>query len=143
MLNIVELREMSSDKLEEMLEDARKEMFNLRFQKASASLENYARLRETRQEIAQLETVLHMRQMAIDMAGEVPEVAAALAGQQWSATARYVYEEGAWQVEFVDEDGDDLASVMLNLNKKRTKGRKARQTQKKQPHLITRVEIAG
>ena len=36
MLNIVELREMSDDRLEEMVENAREEMFNLRFQKASA-----------------------------------------------------------------------------------------------------------
>ena len=58
MLNIVELREMSDDRLEEMMENAREELFNLRFQKASARLENYARLKQVRRELAQLQTVL-------------------------------------------------------------------------------------
>ncbi len=82
MLNVVELREMSGDKLREMLENAREEMFNLRFQKASARLENYARLKQVRREIAQLETVLHMRQQAKDVAAQEPEIASVLAGQR-------------------------------------------------------------
>jgi large subunit ribosomal protein L29 len=74
MANIVELREMSDDKLEELLENAREEMFNLRFQKASARLENTTRIREVRREIAQFETVLNMRQQAIAAAAADPAV---------------------------------------------------------------------
>ena len=44
-----------SDKLEEMLENAREEMFNLRFRNASAQLEDYSRLKAVRREIAQIE----------------------------------------------------------------------------------------
>ena len=68
MANIVELRGMSDAKLEEMLENSREEMFNLRFQVASARLEDYTQLKAIRRQIAQLETVLNMRQLAIETA---------------------------------------------------------------------------
>lgn len=51
MANIVELNQMSRDKLENTLEGAREEMFNLRFQVASARLENTARLRQDRKSV--------------------------------------------------------------------------------------------
>ncbi len=41
---------------------SREEMFNLRFQQATAQLENHSRVKIVRREIAQIETVLHMRQ---------------------------------------------------------------------------------
>jgi large subunit ribosomal protein L29 len=127
MANIVELREMSDDKLEEMLENAREEMFNLRFRQASAQLEDYSRIRHVRREIAQLETVLNNRQQAIETAVSDSELAAVLAGKEWGATAFFSYEDSAWQVEFIDEDGNELATAMVNLNKKRQTKRQARQ----------------
>jgi large subunit ribosomal protein L29 len=142
MLNVVELREMSGDKLREMLENAREEMFNLRFQKASARLENYARLKQVRREIAQLETVLHMRQQAKDVAAQEPEIAAVLADKEWKATARFQYEDSAWHVRFVDQNDSELAEAMVNLNRKNLRGRKARQ-QKFAPRLVVKYEIAG
>lgn len=142
MANIVELREMSDDKLDELLENAREEMFNLRFQKATAQLDNYARLRIVRREIAQLETVLHMRQIAIDTAVAQPEIAAALANEEWKANANFVYEEGAWQVRFTDVDGNDLVTASVNLNKKQPRARRSRVT-KAQPQMVKSFEIAG
>lgn len=142
MAKIVELREMSNQKLEEKLENAREEMFNLRFQKAGARLEDYTRIRRVRREIAQLQTVLGMRQMAVDAAVAEPEIAAALAGQTWQATAAFDYEVSAWQVTFVDADNNKLATAVVDLNKKRSGGRRARQ-EKAQPRLVTSLEIAG
>ncbi len=142
MANIVELREMSDDKLEEMLENAREEMFNLRFQNASARLEDYSRLKQVRREIAQLETVMRMRSLAEEAAAALPEVASALAGQNWRANARFSYEDSAWRVEFVDEDGNELASAMVNLNKKHPVGRKGRR-QAGQRKVVTSYEMAG
>ena len=75
MASIVELNQMSNDKLEKTLEEAREELFNLRFQKASARLENTARLRQVRREVAQVETVLHQRQLAADVAAAEPAIA--------------------------------------------------------------------
>ncbi len=122
MANIVELREMSDDKLEEMLEDAREEMFNLRFQKAAARLDNTARLRTARRDIAQFETVLHMRELAVETAVSQPEIASTIEGKEWQSNAYFEYEDSAWQVNFTDSSGNDLASTLVNLNKKKTRG---------------------
>lgn len=127
MASIVELRDMSDDEIREMMENAREEMFNLRFQNASARLEDVSRIKSVRREIAQLQTVLHMRQLAIQEAAKSPEVAQAIAGKEWSAEATFSYEDSLWLVSFVDEDGDDLAEGRVNLNRKKNRSRKARQ----------------
>lgn len=142
MANIVELREMSDDKLQEMLENSREEMFNLRFQQATAQLDNHARVKIVRRGIAQIETVLHMRKLAIDTAAAEPEIAASLANQNWNANAHFDYEESAWQVDFVSEDDNDLASAIVNLNKKRSQGRKGRLNER-QPKLVTSYKVDG
>lgn len=142
MANIVELREMSDDKLLELLENAREEMFNLRFQKATAQLDNHARVKIVRREIAQIETVLHMRQLAINTAASQPQVAAKLAENIWTANAHFDYEESAWQVDFMNEDGDELASALVNLNKKRSEKRKSGR-KAKQPQLVVSYEVVG
>ena len=57
-----ELRTKSEDELKESLLGLRKEAFNLRFQRASGQLENTARIREVRRDIARIKTVLSQRQ---------------------------------------------------------------------------------
>jgi large subunit ribosomal protein L29 len=52
-----DLRDMSDDQLEEALHDRRQELFNLRFQSVTGSLENTARLRLAKREIARILTV--------------------------------------------------------------------------------------
>jgi len=141
MANIVELREMNDEKLEELLENAREEMFNLRFQKASARLENTTRIREVRREIAQLETVLNMRQQAIERTVTDPAIRDLVSGINWSGNARYIYEESGWQVEIFDEGGSSLATALVDLNKKRPTKKQTKR--KKAPQLVTNVEIAG
>jgi len=142
MANIVELREMSDAKLEEMLENGREEMFNLRFQLASARLEDYSRLKAVRREIAQLETVLNMRQLAIETAVASENLASALAGKEWEASARYSYEDSGGQVTFVDGSGNEVATALVNLNKKRPHSR--RQSKKAgQSQRIVAAEVAG
>ena len=42
--------------------DSRKELFNLRFQSATGALENSARVRMTKREIARILTVRHERE---------------------------------------------------------------------------------
>ena len=56
-----ELRTKSADQLTERLLELKKEQFNLRFQKASGQLENTARVRQVRREIATIKTVLGER----------------------------------------------------------------------------------
>jgi large subunit ribosomal protein L29 len=61
-----DLRTRTSDELNDQLETLGKEIFNLRFQRASGQLENTARFRQVRREIARIKTVLgeHQRQAA-------------------------------------------------------------------------------
>jgi large subunit ribosomal protein L29 len=57
-----DLRVRSQDELTEQLDTLGKEIFNLRFQRASGQLENTARVRQVRREIARIKTILGERQ---------------------------------------------------------------------------------
>jgi large subunit ribosomal protein L29 len=57
-MKAAEVRSKSSDELKEELLKLRKEAFNLRFQQASGQLENTARVRQVRREIARIKTVI-------------------------------------------------------------------------------------
>lgn len=63
-MKAADVRQKTDDELGEMLLDLRKEAFNLRFQKASGQLENTARIREVRRDIARVKTTLHVRKSA-------------------------------------------------------------------------------
>lgn len=56
-----DLRAKSADELKEQLIQLRKEAFNLRFQAASGQLENTARRRQVRRDIARIKTLLWQR----------------------------------------------------------------------------------
>ena len=56
-LRAKDLRDLTDDELEHRLADTRQELFNLRFQAAMGALENTARLRITKREIARILTV--------------------------------------------------------------------------------------
>lgn len=127
MANIVELRQKSDEQIENMLEDSREELFNLRFQLASARLSDMSRIRTVRREIAQLETVLRMREIAIQVAAKQHDIASALKDVEWDASANFDYEESTWKVVFVDEKGKELTTTQVDLNKKKSRGKRARQ----------------
>ena len=61
-----ELRDLTDEELEGRLHDARQELFNLRFQSATGALENSARLRTTKREIARILTVRHEREASLE-----------------------------------------------------------------------------
>ena len=54
-----DLRGLSPDELVTRLAETRKELFNIRFQTATGTLENTHRLHETKREIARILTVQH------------------------------------------------------------------------------------
>ena len=56
-----DLRTRSDDELSEQANNLGKEIFNLRFQRASGQLENTARVRQVRREIARINTLLGER----------------------------------------------------------------------------------
>ena len=56
-----DIRQKSNDELKAQLLDLKKEAFNLRFQAASGQLENTARVKQVRRDIARVKTVMGER----------------------------------------------------------------------------------
>ncbi len=56
-----DVRQKTPDELKELLVELSKEAFNLRFQKASGQLENLARVRQVRRDIARIKTIVKQR----------------------------------------------------------------------------------
>jgi large subunit ribosomal protein L29 len=62
-----ELRELPDDELYVRIEGAKEELFNLRFQLATGQLDNTARLKELRHDVARLATVLREREIELEL----------------------------------------------------------------------------
>jgi len=61
-----ELRDMTNDELKERSQEFKEELFNLRFQKATAQLDNPMRIREVKKSIARIKTILRERELKIN-----------------------------------------------------------------------------
>ncbi len=59
-----ELRDLTARELDERLAEAKEELFNLRFQVATNQLDNTARLRLVRRDIARIKTVIREQELA-------------------------------------------------------------------------------
>jgi large subunit ribosomal protein L29 len=59
-----EARGMDVDKLDDEVIKLKKEQFNLRFQRATGQLENTARVRQVRRDIARLKTIAQQKRAA-------------------------------------------------------------------------------
>jgi len=64
-MDIDEIRRFTLDQLEDELIKLKREQFNLRFQKATAQLNNTARVREVRRTIARIKTVEREKRTAV------------------------------------------------------------------------------
>jgi len=69
---VAEFRDRSQDQLSDELAKLKKEQFNLRFQRASGQLENTARFRVVRRDIARILTVLEQKGLAPVTAASKP-----------------------------------------------------------------------
>ena len=58
---------MTDDELQRRLAETRQELFNLRFQSATGALENTARLRLAKREIARILTIRNEREASVEM----------------------------------------------------------------------------
>lgn len=67
-MNAQDLRDKTPDQLRDQLIQLKKEAFNLRFQQATGQLENTARMRQVRRDVARVNTILS--QKAAAAAGE-------------------------------------------------------------------------
>ncbi|GAB4145319.1 MAG: 50S ribosomal protein L29 [Sphingomonadales bacterium] len=63
-MKIADLRAKTDDELAGDLAGLKKEQFNLRFQAATGQLENTARVRQVRRDIARIRTLISQRQGA-------------------------------------------------------------------------------
>lgn len=63
-MKAAELRELTARELEEKLAEAKEELFNLRFQLVTNQLDNTARLRQVRREIARINNVIRQQELA-------------------------------------------------------------------------------
>lgn len=63
-MNIDEVRELTVEELMDALVEAKEERFNLRFQVATNQLDNTARLKTVKKDIARIRTVLRERELA-------------------------------------------------------------------------------
>jgi large subunit ribosomal protein L29 len=76
MTKVSDFRDRSVDQLNDELVKLKKEQFNLRFQRASGQLENTARFRVVRHDIARIMTVLVQRAAGTEPAKAAPAKAA-------------------------------------------------------------------
>ena len=60
-MKVSDIRVMSADQMEDEVLRLKKEQFNLRFQRATGQLENTARVREVRRDIARLKTIARQK----------------------------------------------------------------------------------
>jgi large subunit ribosomal protein L29 len=60
-MKVGQVRDMTSDQLSDELVKLKKEQLNLRFQAASGQLENTARVRQVRRDIARIQTIARQK----------------------------------------------------------------------------------
>jgi large subunit ribosomal protein L29 len=57
-MNASEIRELTVDEMQHKLTDLKQELFNLRFQHEIGQLENPRKIKQTKQDVARLQTVI-------------------------------------------------------------------------------------
>ena len=63
-MKAAEIRELSAEDLAVKLKEARAELFNLRFQMATSQLDNTARVKQVKKDIARIQTEMRAREIS-------------------------------------------------------------------------------
>jgi large subunit ribosomal protein L29 len=61
-MKVKEIRELSTEEINKKLVEAKEELFNLRFQQATGTIEKPSRIRDLRHTVARMKTVLKERE---------------------------------------------------------------------------------
>jgi large subunit ribosomal protein L29 len=85
MATAMELRELDFEELESRLSEAKRELFNLRFQVVTGQLDNVSRIRQVRRDVARIMTILREQEIA---AAEAIEAATTDPGGRPESAAR-------------------------------------------------------
>ncbi len=72
-MKVDDIRAMTPDQMDDAILKLKKERFNLRFQRASGQLENTARVRQVRRDIARIETIARQKRAAVPASQAKPE----------------------------------------------------------------------
>jgi len=62
-MNALELRKLNYTELQEKLDESKEELFNLRFQLVTNQLDNTARLKEVKRDVARIATVMREQEI--------------------------------------------------------------------------------
>lgn len=104
-MNVDALREMSSADLGERLDEVKEEFFNLRFQNATGQLENFAQIKHIKREIARINTLVHERELGIEIEPKPQKVAKAKPKKDKEKEGRAKSKKAAKSDD--DADGED------------------------------------
>ena len=63
-MKVKEIRELSTEEINKKLVEAKEELFNLRFQQATGTIEKPSRIRDLRHTVARYKTVLREREIS-------------------------------------------------------------------------------
>lgn len=63
-VKIKEIRELTNQEIVKQIDDAKEELFNLRFSQATGNLEKPSRINELRKLVARMKTVLRERELS-------------------------------------------------------------------------------
>lgn len=62
-MKVNEIRDLTTEEIVKKIEEHKEELFNLRFQQATGSLEKPSRIRDLRKTIARMKTILREREL--------------------------------------------------------------------------------
>ena len=62
-MKVNEIRNLTTEEIIAKIKETKEELFNLRFQQATGSLEKPVRLRELRREVARMKTIIREREL--------------------------------------------------------------------------------
>ena len=63
-MRVKDIRQLTDEELTKRLDEAKEELFNLRFQLATGQLDNPMKIQEARREIARVQTIRRERELA-------------------------------------------------------------------------------
>jgi len=63
-VRVKDIRQLTDEELTKRLDEAKEELFNLRFQLATGQLDNPMKIQEARREIARVQTIRRERELA-------------------------------------------------------------------------------
>ncbi len=64
-MKTADIRDLSDEELSKKLDEAKEELFNLRFQLATGQLDNFMQLKESRKLIARVQTIQRERELEL------------------------------------------------------------------------------